>query len=116
MTTVNPSYAQDFVLKVSQNVPIEEALKTSLENETNLRRIFATDPTNPVLNDPNIGLIDIYGSHESIKRIQSRTIKDPADRDAKYIFPLDDTKRFKNGDPAIMQDMDQFRNSWNIFT
>lgn len=116
--TVNvaPAYAQTFVDDISQGVPLEKALKTSIDNETNLRRLFATDRNNPILDDPNVGLIDVYGSKECIKRVHARNIENDEDRNAKYIFPLSEEKRLKNGDPAMAQTIDQFRASWNIFT
>lgn len=107
-------YAQDFVSKIAQGVPLQDALAPSLVSETELRRLFATDRSNAALNDPVVGLADVFAADKAIRLTQARKIEDATSKDAKYVFPIKD--RRLTGAAAMAESMDQFRASFNIFT
>jgi hypothetical protein len=114
--TLPTSYAQEFVNKVDQGVPLQDALSASLIAETELRRLFATDRSNGILNEPFIGLVDVYAANDTVRRVQARKIIDDVDLAAKYVFPLKSDQRRPTGEFAMAPDLDQFRTSWNVFT
>ncbi|KAG8817296.1 hypothetical protein FRC17_011296, partial [Serendipita sp. 399] len=110
-------YAHDFIAKVANGVPPRDALTASIVKETELRRLFAAERDNPVLNDPYIGLVDVFSSNDAIKQIQARDVdSDAVDLDAKYVFPLKKNQRLPTGHPAIATSREQFRSAWNVFT
>jgi hypothetical protein len=109
-------YAQDFVSKLTQGVPLQDALAPALLDEAELRRKFATDRSNPILDNPYAGIVDVFASSQAVRLIEAREIQDEAVRDAKYIFPLKPDIRKPSNAPAMAENIDQFRASWNIFT
>lgn len=109
-------YAQKFVTQVAQGAPLQTALQDALQQETEIRRLFATDRSNKVLNEPMAGLIDVFAASEKIRVTQARDIgNDQAKLETEYVFPLKKDRR-ANGLPSMVTDIDHFRNSWSIFT
>ncbi|KAH6903031.1 hypothetical protein BKA70DRAFT_1031771, partial [Coprinopsis sp. MPI-PUGE-AT-0042] len=47
-------------------VSLDDVLKPSIEDETELRRLWATDRTNTRLSDPYVGLVDVFAAPEDI--------------------------------------------------
>ncbi|KAH9915605.1 hypothetical protein B0H21DRAFT_798902, partial [Amylocystis lapponica] len=45
---------------------LSNALQPSLDDEAELRRLFATDKTNPRLKDIHVGLVDIFEAPQDI--------------------------------------------------
>jgi hypothetical protein len=112
-------YAQTFVSQVSRGAPLQAALQDALQQETELRRLFANmDSNNKVLNDhePLAGLIDVFAANEAIRVTQARDASDQAKLEAEHVFPLKKEQRRSSGVPSMVADIDQFRNSWNVFT
>jgi hypothetical protein len=107
---------QDFLSDINREISLQDALNPRLKAEAELRRLFATERNSTSLDDPYVGLVDIYESPESIKLTQAREINSPSDRDAKHVFPLKQEQRRATGEPAMTSNLDQFRTSWNIFT
>ncbi|PFH47160.1 hypothetical protein AMATHDRAFT_103999, partial [Amanita thiersii Skay4041] len=54
------------VLPGGPGVSLNGALKPSLEDEAELRRLFATDRDNQRLSDPYVGLVDVFAAPTSI--------------------------------------------------
>ena len=104
-----------FIERVETGLPIRSALEPSLEDEHVLRRLFATDVQNPRLNDPHVGLVDLFAGPESLRLAQAREV-DQQTKDAQYIFPLENQRRRKTGEPAVVANIDEFKKSWSIFT
>ncbi|CAG7847199.1 SubName: Full=Uncharacterized protein {ECO:0000313/EMBL:CCA66774.1} [Serendipita indica DSM 11827] len=116
---LDASYSRDFVNKVSQGVPLQDALDAAIASETELRKIFATDRANKLVKDPYIGLVDVFDAPDAIKRIHARDVPDGDDsplRFAKHVFPLKTKDRVASGEYAIASTLDEFRTSWNVFT
>lgn len=112
-------YAQTFVSKVIEGAPLQAALQDALQQETELRRLFAKmDSNNKVLNDhePLAGLIDVFAANEAIRVTQARDASDQANTEAEHVFPLKKEQRRSSGLPSMVADIDQFRNSWTVFT
>ncbi|KAJ7166061.1 hypothetical protein C8R46DRAFT_847552, partial [Mycena filopes] len=63
--------AQAFLKRVQglpkgPGVPLDPILKPSLEDETELRRLFATDKTHARLSNPYVGLVDVFDAPADI--------------------------------------------------
>ncbi|KDQ19308.1 hypothetical protein BOTBODRAFT_170420 [Botryobasidium botryosum FD-172 SS1] len=98
-------------------VSLAPAIQPTLEDETTLRRLFATDRANARLEDPYVGLVDVFGDGtDAIKRTRARVVKDEEDLSAHYIMALDEKRRRKDGAPAIADTFADFKYNWNIFT
>lgn len=113
--------AQDFLSRISalpKDTPVnlDDALKPSIEDETELRRLFATDPGNARLKDIHVGLVDVFDAPQDIRTTRTRAVRDEFDLNEKYIMPLSETRRRKEGTPAMAVDLDEFKSNWAIFT
>jgi len=97
-------------------VSLDDILQASLEDEAELRRMFATDKTNPRLDNPHEGLVDIFAAPADIRVTRARVVKDDEDLSAKYIMPLSESCRRKEASPAMTPTLDDFQKNWAIFT
>lgn len=116
MTSTTP---QSFLSDITRKVSLQDALNPCLKAEAELRRLFATERNNKLLDDPYVGLVDVYASNsesESLRLTQARQVEGLSDHDAKYVFPLKKEQRRATKEPAMATSLDQFRASWNIFT
>jgi hypothetical protein len=97
-------------------VSLDEALQPSLDDEAELRKLFATDKTNTRLNDPYVGLVDVFAAPPEIRTTRARVVKDDQDLSAKYVMPLSESDRRKEGDPCMVNNLEEFKKNWSIFT
>lgn len=97
--------------------PLTDAIKPSLDDEANLRKLFATERTHKRLSDPYVGLVDVFGPNtDAIRTIRARNVKDDEDRIGKYVMALDDKTRRKDGELAMAPTMEDFKARWAIFS
>ena len=97
-------------------VSLDAVLQPSLDDEAELRKLFATDKGNARLKDIHVGLVDVFAAPRDIRTTRARVITGDADRDAKYVMPLPDFQRRKEGSPAMVDDLEAFKKNWNVFT
>ncbi|KAG8952590.1 hypothetical protein FRC04_003951 [Tulasnella sp. 424] len=99
-------------------VDLGPAITPSLQDEADLRRLFATDRSNSRLKDPHVGLVDVFGHNtDRIKRIHARAIKDDDDDLRKYhVMPLDNNARRKDGELSMASSLEDFKTRWAIFS
>jgi hypothetical protein len=103
-------------LPTGPGVSLDQALQPSLDDEAELRCLFATDKANQRLDDPYVGLVDVFDAPVDIRTTRARVVKDDEDLSAKYVMPLGDKKRRAEGTPATVIDIDEFKRNWGIFT
>ncbi|KAG8914790.1 hypothetical protein FRC01_003909, partial [Tulasnella sp. 417] len=104
-------------LPESPGVDLEPAIGPSLQDEAELRRLFATDRKNTRLKDPYVGLVDVFGQNtERIKKIHARVIKDEEDLLKHHVMPLDNDKRRKDGALSMASSFEDFKTRWAIFS
>lgn len=103
-------------LPKSRGILLDPALQPSLDDEAELRRLFATDKSNARLKDPFVGLVDVFAAPDNIRTIHARVIDDIEYSSAHYAFPLADVDRRKEGTPSMVENMDYFLKNWAIFT
>ncbi|KAH9949864.1 ankyrin [Amylocystis lapponica] len=115
--------AEAFLRRVSHLPPgaeafdaLSNALQPSLDDEAELRKLFATDKTNPRLKDIHVGLVDIFDAPQDIRTTRARVPKYEDDLIAKHIMPLSEERRRKDGAPAIVETLDEFKQNWAIFS
>jgi hypothetical protein len=61
-------------------------------------------------------LVDIFAAIPDIRVTRARVIKDDQDFSAKYVMPLSDDRRRKEGSPAMADSLGDFKRNWAIFT
>ncbi|KIO24982.1 hypothetical protein M407DRAFT_25627, partial [Tulasnella calospora MUT 4182] len=114
--------AQAFLRRLGElpdisGVGLGPAITPSLQDEADLRRLFATDRDNVRLKDPYVGLVDVFGQNtDRIKKIHARTIKDDDDLLKHHIMPLDTDTRRKDGELSMASSLDDFKLRWSIFS
>ncbi|KAL0573061.1 hypothetical protein V5O48_008902 [Marasmius crinis-equi] len=113
--------AQSFLQRVQSlpkgpGVSLDDVLQPSLDDETGLRKLFATEKQNTRLNDKYVGLVDVFDAPEDIRTIRARIVKDEDDLSAKYVMPLLEDERKKEGEPCMVPDLEEFRKNWSVFT
>jgi hypothetical protein len=118
---VQTSEAQAFLARLAllpkgPGADLDHVLQPSLDDERELRRLLATDRSNARLSNPYAGLVDVFAAPSDIRITRARVIKDDQDLNAKYVMPLAEDKRRKEGEPCMVGDLDEFKRNWNIFS
>ncbi|KAI0738301.1 ankyrin [Daedaleopsis nitida] len=115
--------AQAFLARVAQLPPgpgaadlLTQVLQPSLDDEAELRKLWATDKSNPRLRDLHVGLVDVFNAPDSIRTTRARVVNDETDLSARYVLPLDEKRRRKEGEPSMVSDLDTFKKTWALFT
>ncbi|KAF7333042.1 Ankyrin repeat protein [Mycena venus] len=121
MARVQTPEAQSFIQRVlglpkGPGALLDPVLKPSLDDETELRRLFATDKTHARLSNPYVGLVDVFDAPADIRTTRARVVKDETDLSAKYVMPLSEVNRRKEGTPSIVSDIDEFKKNWGVFS
>ncbi|ESK95874.1 ankyrin repeat protein [Moniliophthora roreri MCA 2997] len=115
------SEAQAFIQRVQSlpkepGVSLDAVLQPSLDDEAELRKRFATDKDNARLKDKYVGLVDVFDAPADIRTIRARVVKDEKDLSAKYVMPLPEANRKKDGEPCMVVDLEEFKKNWSVFT
>ncbi|KAK7053725.1 ankyrin repeat protein, partial [Favolaschia claudopus] len=121
MARVQTAEAQAFIQRVvalptGPGVFLDSVLKPSIDDETELRRLFATDTANARLSNPIVGLVDVFDAPVDIRTTRARVVKDETDLSAKYVMPLSEVNRRKEGTPSMVSDIDEFKKNWGVFS
>jgi hypothetical protein len=96
--------------------PLDDVLQPSLNDEAELRRLFAADKMNARLSDIHVGLVNVFSAPQDIRITRARVVESDEDLAAKYVMPLPDNRRRKEGEPAMVQTLEEFNKNWAIFT
>ncbi|KIO24997.1 hypothetical protein M407DRAFT_211280 [Tulasnella calospora MUT 4182] len=114
--------AQAFLRRLGElptlpGVDLGRAIIPSLQDEAELRRLFATDRDNARLKDPYVGLVDVFGQNtDRIKKIHARSINDDEDLRKHYVMPLNNDFRRKDGELSMASSLEDFKTRWAIFS
>ncbi|EPQ59792.1 ankyrin [Gloeophyllum trabeum ATCC 11539] len=103
-------------LPAGPGTSLDDALKPSIEDEAELRRLFATDKGHPRLEDPFVGLVDVFAAPADIRTTRARVIANGDDLKAHHVMPLPEFARRKEGEPAMVTTLDEFKKNWAIFS
>ncbi|KAJ7062801.1 ankyrin repeat protein [Mycena amicta] len=101
--------AQAFIQRVldapkTPGTSLDPILQPSLDDESELRRLFATDKTNPRLQDPYVGLVDAFAAPAEIRTTRARVVAD------------DDDLQCQDGSPSMVVDLEEFKKNWGVFS
>jgi len=113
---INNFISRIAALPAGPGVSLDAALQPSLDEETELRKLFATDRHNTVLANPHVGLVDVFDAPDSIRTTRARVVQGKGDLSAKHVMPLSLENRRKEGTPSMVADLEEFKKNWAIFT
>ncbi|KAJ6579649.1 ankyrin repeat protein [Mycena vulgaris] len=102
MTRVYETFG--FLRHISPGALLDPVLKPSLEDETELRRLFATDKAHPRLSNPYVGLVDVFDAPADVRTTRARVVKEEMDLAAQYVMPLSEINRRKEGTLSMLID------------
>ncbi|KAA1479103.1 ankyrin [Dentipellis sp. KUC8613] len=97
-------------------VSLDDVLLPSLDDEAELRKLFAQDKAHARLADKHVGLVDVFAAPRNARVTRARVVADDADLIAKYVMPLPASRRRADHAPAVVEDLDEFKKNWAIFT
>lgn len=103
-------------LPAGPGVSLDDALQPSLDDEAELRKLFATDKTNARLNDPYVGLVDVFAAPPDARTTRARVVNDDEELSKKYVMPLSANNRRKEGAPSLVDELEEFKKNWSVFT
>jgi len=95
---------------------LDDALQRALDDETELRKLFATDKQNTRLADPHVGLVDVFDAPDVIRTSRARVVQGSEDLSAHYVMPLNEVNRRKEGAPCMVKSLEEFKKNWGVFT
>ncbi|KAK1143690.1 hypothetical protein N8T08_006090 [Aspergillus melleus] len=115
-----PAKHQDLVSWIHNHpdTPINELVKPFNEHEAVVRKLFAQEPSNPLLQNNHLNIVPLYdqtGTNDVRTRARNPAAEAPDVRD-KYVLPLSEDARRPNGSPAVVSSLSEFKKNFNIFT
>jgi hypothetical protein len=90
-------------------VSFDDILQPSLDDEAELRKLFATNKGNPRLRDIHVGLVDVFAAPGDIRITRARVIKNDADLDAQHVMALPSSLRREEGSPDMVENLEAFK-------
>ncbi|KAI5862660.1 ankyrin [Durotheca rogersii] len=98
-------------------VPVRQLMEPYRQFEAKLREVYAQERTNPILDDPYLNILPVFNENTlNIKtRARNPEAEPPAERN-RYIMVLPDDKRRKNGSPAVVESLREFRDNFSVFS
>ena len=114
-----PSEVKDFIpyLTANPSTPIEQLLEPFKAFESELRKVYAQEPSHDAVKAPNVNLVSVFDGHEQDLKIRARDLAGESD-DVKshYIMNLTDKERKKSGKPAVVSNFKDFQKNFNLFS
>lgn len=103
-------------LQEHYDIPMGELLKPYNEYDAVLRKIFAQDRSNGILDDNYLNLVPLFKNDDpTVVGVRARDLElEP--KDQKYIMPLKNEQRRPNGSFAIVKTLKDFQRQFEIFT
>lgn len=109
------SFIQQLSTLSSGDVSLEACRDSAREIENTLRRLYARQQTHEFLEDRTVGLIELFNAPPYLRTIHARRTN-TGDISDRYVLPLSQHARRKDGEPATVTNLSAFLNHWEIFT
>ncbi|KAG9236672.1 hypothetical protein BJ875DRAFT_524495 [Amylocarpus encephaloides] len=109
---------KDFIPYLSKHpdTPIEDLIEPYKTFESELRKVYAQEPTHESVKDPNVNLVPIYDGHQVDVKIRARCLdKESPETKSHYIMQLD-KERKNSGTPAVVPNFKDFQQNFNLFS
>ncbi len=97
--------------------PMVELMEPYRKFEAQLRKLYAQDRNNPILDDPYINVLPLFATDITDIKSRARDLDNESheERD-KYIMSLPGEKRRSDGSPAVVTSLKEFRNNFGVFS
>ncbi|CAH0050859.1 unnamed protein product [Clonostachys solani] len=98
-------------------LPVSQILGPYHKYEAYFRALFAQDGQNPILDNPYINILLLFTEVTGLVTTRARNLAlETAEERSRYIMPLPDEKRRKDGSPAIVASLAEFQRNFSIFS
>ncbi|OBT68741.1 hypothetical protein VE03_02198 [Pseudogymnoascus sp. 23342-1-I1] len=114
-----PAPVKDFAPYFSnaKDTPVPELLEPYHAYEAELRKFYAQQPDDPVLEDGHINTVPIYAGQESSLKVRARKLDAETEAEKeKYILSLSEADRKPDGSPAVVASLKEFQRNFNLFS
>jgi hypothetical protein len=114
-----PTPVKDFIPYLSSRLktPAADILEPFKAYESQLRKVYAQQPSHEAVRDGLINLVPVFAGHESELRIRARSPSTgTTEENEKYIMPLSDDERKLDGVLAVVGSLKEFRHNFNLFS
>lgn len=114
-----PAPPKDFLKHVSGNpqTPVRQLLKPFLEYENVLRGYLAQKPDHEFVADNTVNLVDVFGDENEPVLIRGRDLGEETQVEKdRYLMELKEDERKKNGAPALVGSLEEFKGNFGIFS
>jgi hypothetical protein len=114
-----PATPRDFVSYLARHpdTPIAQLVGPYRAYETKLRELFAQERDNPILADDHMNVVPVFNDCTSEIKTRARNISaEPDQEKQKYLMPLSDPGRRRNGEPAVVQSLKEFQHNFSVFS
>jgi hypothetical protein len=97
-------------------VPVEQILQPFKNYEAKLREIFAQEPDSNIVSNPHVNAVPVFAGYEQLLTVHARQLEQESkQQNERYIFPLETKLRKRNGSPAVVQFLEDFKANFDIF-
>ncbi|RFU35722.1 hypothetical protein B7463_g570, partial [Scytalidium lignicola] len=110
---------KDFIPYLSKHsdTPISTLVEPFKAFESELRKVYAQEPTHEAVKDGTTNLVPLFAGHEDELKIRARSLSNETEEEkSKYIMPLKDSDRKPNGAAAIVSSFKDFQQNFNLFS
>lgn len=110
---------KDFIPYISKypDTPLDQLLAPFKAFESELRKIYAQQPTHVAVSVPNVNLVPIFDGHEKEVTVRARSLKTESEVErSHFIMPLKHGERKKSGSPALVSSFKEFQKNFNLFS
>ncbi|KAI0394719.1 ankyrin repeat protein [Xylariaceae sp. FL0594] len=106
----------DYIAK-HPDVPMAQIMEPYRKYEAELRKAYAQERNNPLLDDPYLNVVPLLTKDTPSIRTRARNLAAETEEEKeKYIMPLADEKRRPHGSPAVVESLKEFRHNFGIFS
>lgn len=115
-----PASVKDFIPYLSKNpdTPVATLLEPYKAFESELRKVYAQQPTHEGVRDGKVNLVPLFGDgSETELKVRARSLDTETDDEkSRYLMTLKDEDRKPNGSPAIVSSFKDFQQNFNLFS
>jgi len=106
----------DYIAK-HPDVPMAQIMEPYRKFEAELRKAYAQERDNPLLDDPYVNVLPLFTKDTPSICARARNLAAEAQEEKeKYIMPLSDEKRRSDGFPAVVESLKEFRHNFGVFS
>jgi hypothetical protein len=110
---------EEFIPYLSKNpdTPIGKLVEPYKAFESELRKVYAQQPTHEVVKDGKVNMVPIFAGHEQDLKIRARSVDTESEEEkSKYIMNLEKGDRKPTGSPAVVSSFKDFQQNFNLFS